>query len=438
LEATVDTIEELMGFSGPDAPPKDVIRSCVHCGFCLPACPTYRESMRERSSPRGRIWLIRAVSEGMLDIRDETFQEEMALCLNCRACEAVCPSGVQYGELVEGARAQILKVDPPARSSRYAQKAAFDGLFASPGRFRAASKALRLYQRTGAQSAVRKTGLLGKIGLDAQEAMLPELSESFLVPGKERWSAEGKRRGTVALLSGCIMSTAYADIHRATARVLARNGWDVVVAPDQGCCGALAVHAGDFDAGRRMARRNIDAFENSEYDAVLANAAGCGASMKEYDYLLRDDPAYAERARLFVKKMQDVTEFLANEGLQVQPGRLDATVTYQEPCHLVHAQRISKQPRDLLLSIPGLTLIEMPESSLCCGSAGIYNITQPEMSSSLLDRKLNNAAITGAPVIVSANPGCMLQMQAGVRQRGWDVEVVHIMTLLDRAYGEAG
>ena len=285
---------------------------------------------------------------------------------------------------------------------------------------------------------MRRSGVLGKLGLDVQEAMLPELSKNFLIPGKERWTAQGERRGTVALLSGCIMSTAYADIHRATARVLARNGWDVVVAPEQGCCGALAIHAGDFDAGRKMARRNIDAFENPEYVAVLSNAAGCGASMKEYDHLLRDDPAYAERARLFVTKMMDVTEFLANEGLQVQPGALDVTVTYQEPCHLVHAQRISKQPRDLLLSIPGLTLIEMPESSLCCGSAGIYNITQPEMSSSLLDRKLGNAATTGAPVIVSANPGCMLQLQAGVRQRGWNVEVVHIMTLLDRAYGHAG
>jgi glycolate oxidase iron-sulfur subunit len=438
LEATIETIEELMGFGGPDAPPEDVIRSCVHCGFCLPACPTYRETMRERSSPRGRIWLIRAVSEGMLDIRDETFQEEMALCLNCRACEAVCPSGVQYGELVEGARAQILKVDPPARSTRLAQRAAFDGLFASPVRFRAASSALRMYQKSGAQSAVRKSGLLGRFGLESQEAMLPELSTDFLIPGKERWSAQGERRGTVALLAGCIMSTAYADIHRATARVLARNGWDVVVAPEQGCCGALAVHAGDFEAGRKMARRNIDAFDNSEYIAVVANAAGCGASMKEYDYLLRDDPAYAERARLFVTKMQDVTEFLANEGLQVQPGALEVTVTYQEPCHLVHAQRISMQPRELLLSIPGLELIEMPESSLCCGSAGIYNITQPEMSRSLLERKLNNAATTGAPMIVSANPGCMLQLQAGVQQRGWNLEVVHIMTLLDRAYGGAG
>ena len=434
MEATQATIESLLGFSGPDAPPDDVIRSCVHCGFCLPACPTYRETMRERSSPRGRIWLIRAVSEGMLDIRAETFQEEMSLCLNCRACEAVCPSGVQYGELVEGARAQILKLDPPSRKTRLSQRAAFDGLFSSPARFRAASSALKLYQKVGAQKAVRGSGVLDRLGLATQEAMLPELSDRFMVPGKEKWHAQGERRGTVALLSGCIMSTAYAEIHRATARVLARNGWDVVIAPGQGCCGALAVHAGDFDAGRKMARRNIDAFDNPEYDAILSNAAGCGASMKEYDYLLRDDPAYAEKARRFVGKMRDATEFLADAGLRETPGALDITITYQEPCHLVHAQRISRQPRELLLSIPGLNLIEMPESSLCCGSAGIYNLLQPDMSSSLLDRKLNNASTTGAETIVSANPGCMLQLQAGIRQRGWDVDVVHIMTLLDRAY----
>lgn len=434
-EQTLDLMREsLQGFTGPDSPPVDVIRSCVHCGFCLPACPTYRETMRERSSPRGRIWLIRAVSEGKLDIRDETFQSEMSLCLNCRACEAVCPSGVQYGELVEAARAQIQQLDDAPRTNRLAQKVAFDGVFASPKRFRAASGALRLYQQSGVQNVVRKSGVLDRMGLAEKEAMLPQLSERFLVPGREHWPAKGPRRGTVALLSGCIMSTAYAEIHRATARVLSRNGWEVVVAPEQGCCGALAVHAGDFEAGRKMARRNIDAFDSPEFDAILSNAAGCGASMKEYDHLLRNDPAYADRAGRFVKKMQDVTEFLADAGLREQPGHLDVTVTYQEPCHLVHAQRVSRQPRELLAAIPGLSLIEMPESSLCCGSAGIYNLIQPEMASSLLDRKLKNAATTGAPTIVSANPGCMLQLSAGVKQRGWDTEVVHIMTLLDQAY----
>jgi glycolate oxidase iron-sulfur subunit len=429
--------ERLGGFSGPDAPPVDVIRSCVHCGFCLPACPTYRVTMRERSSPRGRISLIKSVSEGKLDIMDATFQEEMYLCLNCRACEAACPSGVKYGELVESARAQIeatVKRPPQVRAAR---TAAFNGAFADMRRFRTLSRALKLYQRSGAQAAVRKSRVLKLMHLEEQEAMLPALSDEFLIPGQEYWAAEGTRRGTVALLAGCIMSTAYADVHRATARVLARNGFDVIVPPGQGCCGALAVHSGDLESGRSAARVNIDAFNRVDIDAVLVNAAGCGAAMKEYDFLLRNDAAYSEPARRFSDGVQDVTEFLVAQGLVATPGRLEMTVTYQEPCHLVHAQRVSLQPRALLEAIPGLTLVEMPESSLCCGSAGIYNLLQPEMSSTLLDRKLNNAAKTGAPTIVSANPGCMLQLQSGLRQRGVETEVVHIMTLLDRAYAAA-
>lgn len=426
--------EPISGFVGPDSPPVGVIRSCVHCGFCLPACPTYRLTGRERSSPRGRIALIKSVSEGALDLFDPTFQEEMYLCLNCRACEAACPSGVKYGELVETARAQIESRTPRPARVRAARTLAFRGVFASPRRFRAISAGLRLYQRAGLRTVARKSGAIRMLGLEAKEAMLPELSDSFLRPGREYWPAEGARRGTVALLAGCIMSTAYADVHRATARVLARNGFDVVVPDGQACCGALSVHSGDLDGGRSLARANIDVLGRRDYDAVIVNAAGCGAAMKEYDFLLRDDPSYAERARRFSAKVRDVTEFLANEGLAVQPGRLDVVVTYQEPCHLVHAQRIAAQPRALLKAIPGLELVEMPESSLCCGSAGIYNLLQPDMSSALLTRKLDNAMRTGARTIVSANPGCMLQLVSGLRARGEDVDVVHIMTLLDSAY----
>ena len=426
--------ESLQGFVGPDSPPVDVIRSCVHCGFCLPACPTYRVTLRERSSPRGRISLIKSVSEGRLSIFDETFQEEMSLCLNCRACEAACPSGVKYGELVESARAQIeAQVDRPV-ATQVARFAAFNGVFSSPVRFRALSSMLRLYQRSGVQKAVRSTGLLDAVGLADKEALLPTVSDRFIVPGAEFWRASGGRRGTVALLSGCVMSTAYADVHRATARVLARNGYDVVVPPGQGCCGALSVHSGDLESGRDMARVNIEAFDNPVFDAVIVNAAGCGAALKEYDFLLRNDPAYAERAERFISGVRDATEFLAEVGLTSTPGRLDQIVTYQDPCHLAHAQRVTVQPRELLNAIPGLTLVEMQESSLCCGSAGIYNLLQPEMSSTLLDRKLDNATRTGARTIVSANPGCMLQLAAGLRHRGEQVEVVHIMTLLDRAY----
>jgi glycolate oxidase iron-sulfur subunit len=429
--------EPLSGFAGPDRPPEDVIRSCVHCGFCLPACPTYRVTMRERSSPRGRISLIRAVHEGRLSLLDETFQEEMYLCLNCRACEAVCPSGVKYGELVESARAQIEQTMHRPPSVRLARVAAFRGALGNQRRFRALSRGLRLYQRVGAQTALRRSGMLRLLGLERQEALLPSVSERFFVPGRERGFARGPRRGTVALLVGCVMSTAYADVHRATARVLARNGFDVVVPEGQGCCGALSVHSGDLDGGRAMARANIEAFDRPEIDYVVVNAAGCGAAMKEYGFLLRHDAAYAERAARFSCKVRDATELLAAVGLTSPPGALELTVTYQEPCHLVHAQRVAAQPRQLLAAIPDLTFVEMPESSMCCGSAGVYNLLQPEMSDTLLDRKLDNARTTGACTIVSANPGCMLQLEAGLRRRGEAVEVVHIMTLLDRAYGGA-
>lgn len=434
MSTTADRSTLIQGFTGPDSPPRGVIDSCVHCGFCLPACPTYRETMRERSSPRGRIWLIKAVAEGRLDIHDQIFQDEMSLCLNCRACEAVCPSGVKYGELLESARAQIAALDSPVDPARLTRKAVFDGLFGSPRRFRAASNMIKLYQRSGAQEVVRRSSVLDLIGLAEKEQMLPEVSDDFVVPGRTSWSAIGERRGTVALLAGCIMSTAYAEIHQATARVLARNGYDVVVPPGQGCCGALAIHGGETESGRRLARANIEAFSDSSIDAIVTNAAGCGAAMREYDFLLRDDPAYSERARRLSSRVRDVSEFLADVGLAATPGPLAETVTYQEPCHLAHAQRVTKQPRDLLAAVPELQLVEMEESSLCCGSAGVYNMMQPEMSQRLLDRKLRHATATDAPTIITANPGCLLQLQAGLRARGSSVRVEHIMTLLDRAY----
>lgn len=428
---------EFQGFSGPDQPSMDVIRSCVHCGLCLPACPTYRITGRERSSPRGRIWLMKSVAEGNLDLLDPLFEEEMSLCLNCRACEAVCPSGVKYGEILEASRAQIEMHRKPGVVERVARTAAFDVAFTDMRRFRALSRGLRLYQRTPVRSLVRKSGLLKAMGMEEAEQLMPALSDHFTVADGTTVPAQGEWRGRVGLFVGCVMSTAYADVHDATVRVLTRNGFDVTFVRNQGCCGALHVHAGAPDGGRALARKNIDAFDNPYLDAIIINAAGCGAALKEYGHLLKDDPDYAERAAAFSERVKDATEFLAQEGLSATPGPLNLTVTYQEPCHLAHAQRISKEPRTLLTSIPGLTLIEMPESSLCCGSAGIYNLIQPEMSSQLLTRKLDNALSTGAEVIVSANPGCMLQIKAGLRARGDERPVVHLIDLLDRAYAAA-
>jgi len=434
---TAESEERLGNFHGPNIPDVNVIRSCVHCGFCLPSCPTYRLTKRERSSPRGRIWLMSQVSLGNLELLDPIFEEEMSLCLNCRACEAVCPSGVKYGEILEASRAQIEQNRETPVTEKAAREVAFNVLFSDMKRFRVASHALKFYQRSGVQSAVRKSRLLNVIGLAEKEQMLPELSNRFTVPHGETIAALGEKRGHVALFTGCIMSTAYASVHDSTIRVLTRNGYDVTLVSEQGCCGALHVHGGAPDGGRKLARTNIDAFESANFDAIIVNAAGCGAALKEYGHLLKDDPAYAERASTFSATVRDVVEFLGDVGLSATPGPLHWTVTYQEPCHLAHAQRITKQPRALIKAIPGLTLIEMPESSLCCGSAGIYNLIQPDMSSALLTRKLDNALSTGAEAIVSANPGCMLQIAAGLRARGDRRPVIHLVELLDRAYAAA-
>lgn len=435
--ATTAPVREPRGFEGHDIPSTDVIRSCVHCGLCLPSCPTYVVTRRERSSPRGRIWLMKEVSEGRLDLLDPLFEEEMSLCLNCRACEAVCPSGVKYGEILEASRAQIEQARHGSPKARMLRTLVFNVVFTDMRRFRALSAGMRLYQRSPLPRLVRKTGILKPLGLADAHEMMPRVSDRFVVPRGETIPAQGEFRGRVGLFTGCIMSTAYAEIHRATIRVLTRNGFEVTLVSDQGCCGALHVHAGDPNGGRDLARKNIEVFDNPHLDAIIVNAAGCGAAMKEYGHLLKDDPVWGERAARFSERVQDVTEFLAAKGLSAEPGPLPMTVTYQEPCHLAHAQRIAKQPRHLLKAIPELRVVEMPESSLCCGSAGIYNLLQPDMSSTLLERKLDNALSTGAEVIVSANPGCMLQLAGGLRARGDERPVIHLIELLDRAYAGA-
>jgi glycolate oxidase iron-sulfur subunit len=378
---------------------------------------------------------MKAISEGRMDMMDPIFDYEMSFCLNCRACEAVCPSGVEYGQILEASRAQLERAqNGGSLKERGAKALTYGFLFKDMRRLRAASHGLKLYQRSGLQNVVRRSGVLRLLNLDEQENMLPEMSDEFLAPKGQTWAASGPYRGRVALFTGCIMSTAYAQVHQATIRVLTRNGFEVTAVRDQACCGALHVHGGDMDGGRELARRNLASFELDRFDAIVINAAGCGAALKEYDHLLHEDPDYAERASEFASKVRDITEFLAEAGLAEEPGPLPLRVTYQEPCHLAHAQRISAPPRSLLDAIPDLALVEMPESSLCCGSAGVYNVTQPEAARTLGDRKIDNALSTEPEIIVSANPGCMLQMQAILRSRGVNVEVLHIVELLDRAY----
>ena len=426
-----------VGFAGRDIPPEEIINRCVQCGFCLPTCPTYRLTYNEASSPRGRIHLIRAVASGRLDLAAQTFRDQMYQCLNCRACEAVCPSGVMYGQLVEPARAQIERHLPRPAWERLLRLATFRYVFGDMRVFRLLSFAIALYEKSGRRALTRASGILKLLHLEEQEGLLPEVPLDFLAPAGQRWlPPDGRVRRRVGLFTGCVMSTAFSGTDRATARVLARNGCEVVAVAGQGCCGALAIHAGEPDIGRECARRNIAAFERAGLDAVIVNAAGCGAALKEYPHLFQDDPEWAPRARRFAAAMRDAAEFLDEVGL-APPSPLPRTVTYQDPCHLAHAQRITAAPRRLLAAVPGLELVEMEDSALCCGSAGIYNVTNPDFSRRLLARKLENALETGAGSIVSANPGCIMQLESGLRRRGQAVRVQHLMDLLDEAYAQA-
>jgi glycolate oxidase iron-sulfur subunit len=427
----------MRGFTGTDVPPASVYDQCVRCGLCLPTCPTYVETLVETSSPRGRIALIKAVDEGRLDLLSPGFVHQMSECLDCRACEAVCPSGVAYGQLLEPARTQIERASEPTQPAgrRFIRWFTLQNLFAHLGMMRFAASLLRFYQRSGLRALVRGSGILAALGLRELEAMAPEISSHFFVPRGQRWKATSTPAKLTAFIhAGCIMQVAFAGVDEATVRVLRRAGCDVVAPAAQGCCGAIAIHAGDLDHGRALAKRNIEAFERSGADAYVVNAAGCGSSLKEYGHIFADEPEWAPRAEAFSRKVRDVTEFLDDVGLGPGLGRLDAVVTYQEPCHLAHAQRISAAPRRLLAQIPGLVLREMDESSLCCGSAGVYNVTQPEMAERLSRRKVANVLAKTPDVVATANPGCALQLTNGLRAAGSSVKVKHIVELLDEAY----
>ncbi len=400
--------------------------SCIRCGQCLTSCPTYLLSMNEAEGPRGRIALARGLADRQLELTPDLVRHEQN-CLVCDACTAVCPAGVHMDPIQVALRAAIA----PTLKRPGWLNAAF-AVFGDMDRFRLVVRALGLYQRLGLRALARGLGVVRLLGLAKTEAFLPPVSASFLVPKGERYRAEGERTATVSFFAGCVMSTALAEVDRATIRVLQRAGCDVVNTAGQGCCGALNAHGGDLDGMKEMARRNIAAFEADGEAPIVVNSAGCGAMLKDYGHHLRDDPAWAARAAAFSARVQDATELLARRELPVRRP-LPFVVTYQDPCHLAHAQRITAQPRALLRSIPGLDLREMAESTLCCGSAGIYNLTNPDESAKLQARKLDNALATGAEVIATANPGCLLQLRAGLKERGSEVRVKHVIELLDEA-----
>jgi glycolate oxidase iron-sulfur subunit len=413
------------------------VNQCVHCGLCLAYCPTFSELGTEMDSPRGRIFLIKSLAEGRLALSDSVVSH-LELCLDCRACETVCPAGVPYGRLIEAARAEIERARPGHPGRRLFRWLNFGLLLGRPRALRLFAAALRLYQASGLQRLVRGSGLARLLPgtLPAWEALLPRIpAAADRAPLPVRIPAQGARRGRVALLSGCVQSVVFGAHNRATARVLAANGYEVVVPPEQGCCGALNAHGGDHARAQELARRTIDVFERAEAEAVVVNTSGCGAHMKGYATLLADDPGYAARARRLALSVKDISEHLAREPLRGPLGPVPLTCAYHDPCHVVHGQKIRREPRALLAQVPGLTLVDLPEADWCCGSAGIYNLTQPEMATRLLHRKVNNILATGVQTVVTANPGCILQIEAGLRAHGAAVEVLHIVEVLDRAYG---
>jgi len=413
------------------------VNQCVHCGLCLAYCPTFSELGTEMDSPRGRIFMIKSLAEGRMSLTDPAV-EHLSLCLDCRACETVCPAGVPYGRLIEAAKVEIERQRPGGAVRRAFRWVNFGLLLGRPRVLRLAAAGLRMYQASGLQTLVRKSGIVKLLPgtLSAWEPLLQPLPRAAdRAPLPPATPAQGERRARVALLAGCVQSVVFGAHNRATVRILARNGCDVVVPPSQGCCGALNAHGGDHARAVAMAKQTIAAFEGERVDAIIVNTSGCGAHLKAYGALLADDPAWAERARQFAASVQDISEFLAKTPLRGPLAPVGMTVTYHDPCHVVHGQKIRKEPRQILAQVPGLRVVDLPESDWCCGSAGIYNLTQPEMASRLLARKVGHVMETKAEAVITANPGCILQIQQGLRERGRDVAVLHLVEILDKAYG---
>ncbi|TMC78906.1 MAG: 4Fe-4S dicluster domain-containing protein [Chloroflexi bacterium] len=420
-------------YPNADAPGEDLIARCVHCGFCLPSCPTFAVLGVEMDSPRGRIRLMKTVWERRLGADAAGFDDHISKCLDCRACETACPSGVEYGKLVEGARSQIVAARPRSQIERAIRRAAFDWLLPHRRALGAFASVSVLAKRLGASAVLRATHLRTARRLADLLDLLPDRASASGPPPIVR--ARGDRRARVALLRGCVMGSVFAPTNAATARVLARNGVEVLVPSDQTCCGALHAHAGERERARALARRNIASLDGQGLDAVIVNAAGCGAAMKEYGWLLKDDPEWSTRASAFAAKVKDATEYLGDIGVREAPGGLKARATWDDPCHLLHGQKVREQPRALLAAIPDLELVPLVEADWCCGSAGTYNVTEPDLARAVLERKVGHILRSGAQMVVTANPGCLMQIQAGLRAAGSRVTVIHLMDLLDRAYG---
>ena len=414
-----------------------VVQQCMHCGLCLPTCPTYDATKVERNSPRGRIALMRSIADGRLEAT-KTFADEMYFCLGCLACMTACPAGVNYAELFEHARAEAEQsgvLDSPKRG--VIRGFTLRWLFMDLSRLHLVGHALRLYQQLGLQTFIRRSGILRLLPkrLRELEEMTPEVQLKFsaelIAPVTP---AAGAKKYRVAMLTGCAQDLIFSDVNRDTVEVLARNGCEVVTPPEQLCCGSLHAHNGEWELAQQLARKNIDQFPPAQFDAIITNAGGCGSHLKHYAKLLAGEPAYEPRAHEWDCKVKDIHEWLAQIGIATPPAGPEQVVTYHESCHLCHGQKVSTQPRQLLRAIPGVKLVELPEATWCCGSAGIYNLTQPEMAGQLLERKMKHIRSTRCEVVATGNPGCLLQLVTGARQEGLPLRVVHPVTLLAEAY----
>ena len=417
-----------------------VLQQCMHCGLCLPTCPTYDATLHERSSPRGRIAMMRAIADGDLEA-STTFAEEMYFCLGCLACQTACPAGVDYAALFENARAEVERqglLDGAVRN--FVRRWVLGWLFAKQTRLRAVARLLRIFQRSGLQTLARRSGLLRLLpfGLGALEPLAPQISPRFtdqLYRRNLQQANPPAPRYRVALLAGCVQDISFAEVNADTICVLQHNGCQVLLPEGQACCGSLHAHNGAVEQARQQARLNIDAFDAENLDAIVVNAGGCGLHCKHYDRLLADDPAYAERAAAWSAKVKDVHELLTDIGLRQPRATMPPQqVAYHESCHLKHGQRVSAAPREVLQAVPNLELVPLVEADWCCGSAGIYNITQPELSMQLLDRKMAHVCATGATAVATGNTGCAIQLQYGVRRAKVAVDVVHPVSLLAAAY----
>ncbi|MGQ4646049.1 heterodisulfide reductase-related iron-sulfur binding cluster [Lyngbya aestuarii] len=435
LEGTPQTL--ISGFDLDKPPQQELIDTCVHCGFCLSTCPSYRVIGKEMDSPRGRIYLMDAINQGEAALAEATTQH-FDTCLGCLACVSACPSGVQYDKLISATRHQVERNQPRHLPDRIVRSLIFN-LFPYPERLRPLLAPLYLYQKSGLQKLVRSTQLLEKVfpRLAAMDSILPQITlDSFRDNLPNVIPAQGKQRYRVGVILGCVQRLFFSPVNEATVRVLTANGCEVVIPKTQGCCAALPEHQGQTEQAQALARQMIDSFADTDVDAVIINAAGCGHTLKEYGHILANDPEYAEKALKFAAKVKDAQEFLAQVGLTAKLSPLTdepLAIVYQDACHLLHGQKISVQPRQLLRQIPGVKLQEPIDAALCCGSAGVYNMLQPEVAAELGQQKVENLLNTGADLIASSNPGCSLQIQKHLQLKEKEITLMHPMELLDYA-----